>query len=107
LYTAEYAMSFLLSEVRLMDERRDYDRTHPEGQPDRDQADLLVTPADGGEHECDEREDQKDRAQVQAREPAIDELRKHPQAQTDSDQVRLLVTPPDRGDDENYEGDDQ
>src|SRR3982074_1166931 len=100
-------MSSLLSDVQLMDKRRENERRHPEGQPDRDQAHLFVPPADGGENEGDEREDQKYRAQVQAREPAVDQQRKQVQGQTDSDEVGLFVTPPDSGGDENYEGNDQ
>src|SRR5712692_8843197 len=62
----------------LVNDHREDDRAHPERQPDRDQADLFVAPADGAEHEGDEGEDQQDRAQGQAGDAAGYKLRKGP-----------------------------
>src|SRR5712692_5266286 len=92
--------------VLVNDDRKD-DRSHPKRQPDSDQADLLVTPADGAQNEGDESEDQEDRAQGQAGEAAGYKLRKGLQRQSDTDQVRLLVRPADRGNHEDDQSDDQ
>src|SRR5450756_364303 len=90
----------------LVDELRNHDRSGPESQPDSDQADFLVTPADGSEQKGDEGEEQQDHSQGQVPETSVDQQRKHPQGQADRDEVRLLPTPTDRGDDKNDQSND-